>query len=147
MESPTDRADVQLFAVLRDQRERRARGSRQLWAMTPAQRQAAMWRCELCFAQLQEWTARAPHEVPLLGGELAWIAMHTPEWAEADDPSRPTKVRSRPMPDRIVVEVVAIKRLPLGSNGSRCAIVKWSDGSVGRRFAGTPTYADVRIRG
>ena len=35
------------------------------------------------------------------------------------------------MPDRVVVEVVAIKRLPLGSNGSRCAIVKWSDGSVG----------------
>ena len=24
-----------------------------------------------------------PHEVPLLGGEFAWIAMRTPEWAEA----------------------------------------------------------------
>lgn len=30
-----------------------------------------MWRGELTFHQLQEWTARAPHEVPLIGGELA----------------------------------------------------------------------------
>lgn len=78
-------AAVELTARLLDARERRERGSRELWAMTPAQREAAMWRGELSFHQLQEWTARAPHEVPLLGGELAWIALLTPEWAEADE--------------------------------------------------------------
>jgi hypothetical protein len=25
------------------------------------------------------------HEVPLLGGEFAWIVMRTPEWADAVD--------------------------------------------------------------
>jgi hypothetical protein len=53
--------------------------------MTAAQREAAMWRGELTFLQLREWYARTPHEVPLIGGELPWIAMLTPEWAEADD--------------------------------------------------------------
>lgn len=57
-----------------------------LWAMTAAQRVAAMWRGQLTRYQLSKWTSRAPHEVPLLGGEFAWIAMRTPEWAE---PSRP----------------------------------------------------------
>lgn len=84
----TDRpaqAGAEFAARLHDARERRQRGSRELWAMSAAQREAAMWRGELTFHQLQEWTARAPHEVPLIGGELAWIAVLTPEWAEADD--------------------------------------------------------------
>jgi hypothetical protein len=55
-----------------------------LWAMTAAERVAAMWRGELTRYQLAKWTSRAPHEVPLLGNEFAWIAMRTPEWAEAD---------------------------------------------------------------
>lgn len=54
-----------------------------LWAMSPAQRVAAMWRGELTRRQLSKWTSGAQHEVPLLGGEFAWIAMWTPEWAEA----------------------------------------------------------------
>ena len=66
-----------------DDTERRARESAQLWRMTRSQRTAAMWRGELSYRQLQEWTSLAPDEVPLLGGELAWIAMRTPEWAEA----------------------------------------------------------------
>ena len=44
-----------------------------------------MWRHQLTLSQLREWTARAPHEVPLIGDELAWIAMHDPDWAEAAD--------------------------------------------------------------
>jgi hypothetical protein len=61
---------------------------RRLWAMTPAQRVAAMWRSELTVRQLCQWSSRAPREIPLLGGEFAWIAMHTPEWAEAADDAR-----------------------------------------------------------
>ena len=56
-----------------------------LWAMSPAQRVAAMWRGDLTLFQLTRWSSRAQHEVPLLGGEFAWIVMRTPEWAEAPD--------------------------------------------------------------
>jgi hypothetical protein len=35
------------------------------------------------------------------------------------------------MAEPVVLESVSIERLPLGANGSRRAIVKWSDGSVG----------------
>ena len=56
-----------------------------LWSMTAAEREAAMWRGELTVVQLREWYARAPGEVPLLNGELPWIAVLTPEWAEADE--------------------------------------------------------------
>ena len=55
---------------------------RALWAMTRDERIAAMWRGELTTRQLCQWSSRAQHEVPLLGGEFAWIAMRTPEWAE-----------------------------------------------------------------
>jgi hypothetical protein len=33
--------------------------------------------------------------------------------------------------DRVVVEVVSVEPLPLGASGSRRAVVRWSDGSVG----------------
>ena len=56
-----------------------------LWAMARAERVTAMWRSELTRLQLSKWSSRAPHEVPLLGDEFAWIAMCTPEWAEASD--------------------------------------------------------------
>ncbi len=65
-------------------RARRSPLSRRLWAMSPEERVSAMWRRQLTLSQLREWTARAPHEVPLIGEELAWIAMHDPDWAEAD---------------------------------------------------------------
>jgi hypothetical protein len=55
---------------------------RALWAMTRDERIAAMWRGELTTRQLCQWSSRAQHEVPLLGGEFAWIAMRTPEWVE-----------------------------------------------------------------
>ena len=35
------------------------------------------------------------------------------------------------VPDPVVLEVIAIEPLPVGASGSRRAVVKWSDGSVG----------------
>lgn len=55
-----------------------------LWAMTPSERVDAMWRGELTLAQLTRWSSRRPTEVPLIGGEFAWIMIRTPSWAEAD---------------------------------------------------------------
>jgi hypothetical protein len=55
---------------------------RALWAMTRDERIAAMWRGELTTRQRCQWSSRAQHEVPLLAGELAWIVMRTPDWAE-----------------------------------------------------------------
>jgi hypothetical protein len=56
-----------------------------LWAMSPSDRVAAMWRGDLTLYQPSRWSSGAQHEVPLLGGEFAWIVMRTPEWAEAAD--------------------------------------------------------------
>jgi hypothetical protein len=56
-----------------------------LWAMSSTERVAAMWRGELTLYQLSRWSSGAQDEVPLLGGEFAWIVMRTPEWAEAAD--------------------------------------------------------------
>ena len=58
---------------------------RALWAMSRDERIAAMWRGELTTPQLCQWFSRAQHEVPLLGGEFAWIVMRTPDWAEPSD--------------------------------------------------------------
>jgi hypothetical protein len=72
---------------------RRAAQRDALWRMTPAARVAAMWRGELSYFQLCEWSARRPDEVPRIAtdltpsgepGEFAWIVIHTPEWAEAE---------------------------------------------------------------
>jgi hypothetical protein len=57
--------------------------SRSLWSMSPAEREAAMWRGELTPAQLMEWARRAPWEVPTINGEWAFIAASTPEIADA----------------------------------------------------------------
>jgi hypothetical protein len=56
-----------------------------LWAMSSADRVAAMWRGNLTLFQLTRWSSRRPDEVPLIGGEFAYIVMRTPEWAESDD--------------------------------------------------------------
>jgi len=53
-----------------------------LWRMSPDERVSAMQRGELTFAQLREWTAQAPSEVPRdASGEFVWIAVTTPEYA------------------------------------------------------------------
>jgi hypothetical protein len=44
-----------------------------------------MWRGDLTLYQLSRWSSHTQDEVPLLGGEFAWIVMRTPEWAEAAD--------------------------------------------------------------
>jgi hypothetical protein len=33
--------------------------------------------------------------------------------------------------DRTVTEVITVESLPLGTNGSRRALVRWSDGAIG----------------
>ena len=68
-----------------------------LWAMSPAERVAAMWRGDLTLYQLTRWSSRAQHEVPLLGGEFAWIVMRTPEWDEPATDRRDNVVR---LPER-----------------------------------------------
>jgi hypothetical protein len=44
-----------------------------------------MWRGDLTLYPLSRWSSRRQDEVPLLGGEFAWIVMRTSEWAEAAD--------------------------------------------------------------
>jgi hypothetical protein len=91
MTNATDKSNVEaaMAAELARQSQREA-----LWAMTREQREAAMWRRELSFFQLTEWSAKRPLEVPRIAtdltvagepGEFAWIVMMTPEWAEAED--------------------------------------------------------------
>jgi hypothetical protein len=63
----------------------------QLWQMTTSQRVDAMYVGRLSLAQLTAWSARRPDEVPLIGGEFAYIAMRDPEWCEPSRPAgRPT---------------------------------------------------------
>jgi hypothetical protein len=69
---------------------------RALWAMTRDERIAAMWRGDLSLRQLCQWSSRAQPEVPLLGGEFAWIVMSTPDWGRSQQPSRRTTRPRRP---------------------------------------------------
>ena len=64
------------------QRPDRGDAHRALWALSRDERIAAMWRGELTTRQLCQWSSRAQDEIPLLGGEFAWIVMRTPDWAE-----------------------------------------------------------------
>ncbi len=57
----------------------------QLWSMTPTERVTAMYAGRLTLDQLGAWSRRYPKEVPLLNGEFWFIAITTPEIAEADD--------------------------------------------------------------
>lgn len=58
-----------------------------LWAMSVQQRIDAMWAGQLSLSQLTEWSGRRPSQVPLLDGELAYLMMYTPEWAEPAEPA------------------------------------------------------------
>jgi hypothetical protein len=82
--SATEVVDVVLAAHAAQADEDRA-----FFAMTPAQRVAAMWRTMQRDGQpgvrlrtLYRWACRYPDQVPLIDGELPWIATHTPEYAE-----------------------------------------------------------------
>jgi hypothetical protein len=61
--------------------------------MTAAERERAMWAGELSFNQLREWSARRPHEVPLIGNEFAWIVISTADWMEARQDARKREAR------------------------------------------------------
>jgi hypothetical protein len=59
-----------------------------LWAMSLDQRITAMWAGQLSHGQLLEWTHVRPDQIPNLGGEIAWLMMFTPEFAEAAEQHR-----------------------------------------------------------
>jgi hypothetical protein len=67
---------------------RREELSAELWARSADDRVAAMRAGELTWSQLCEWARRRPHEVPMLHGEFEFIAVLTPEWAEAEEGAR-----------------------------------------------------------
>jgi hypothetical protein len=54
--------------------------------MTPEQRLEAMFRGEFTYAQLGHWSARYPHEVPIVNGEFWWIVAHLDDVLEPDEP-------------------------------------------------------------
>jgi len=60
---------------------------RRVWRMTAEQRVAAMYAGELSFHQLCAWSSRYPDQVPVLDGELWFLAVLTPELADAQTPS------------------------------------------------------------
>ena len=56
---------------------------RRLWAMTADERRAAMYAGRLSMRLCFHWASRAPREVPLLNGEFWFVAIKTPEIADA----------------------------------------------------------------
>ncbi len=56
-----------------------------LWAMTADERRAAMFAGRLSLRLCLHWANHAPREVPLLNGEWWFIAVDTPEVADADE--------------------------------------------------------------
>jgi hypothetical protein len=56
-----------------------------MWRMSADERRAAAYRGELSLGEMLKWASRHPREVPLLNGEFFFIAVLTPEVAEADD--------------------------------------------------------------
>ncbi len=57
--------------------------SRKLWTMSAAEQAAAMQAGRLTLRQCFELARKAPERVPLLNGEYWFIAIATPEVAEA----------------------------------------------------------------
>jgi hypothetical protein len=60
----------------------RAERLRPLWEMSPAQRVVAMRRGELSYERLAAWSSRHPEQIPMINGELEWIAAKMPEVCE-----------------------------------------------------------------
>jgi hypothetical protein len=55
-----------------------------MWGMTPAERLLAARRGDFTLGELLKWASRAAHEVPLVNGEFAFIALLT---ADAERPA------------------------------------------------------------
>ena len=66
--------------------------SRELWAMSKAERIEAMNAGRLSLAQLAEWTGARPDQVPRIGNEFAWLVFRDPVWCE---PARPASEIAR----------------------------------------------------
>jgi predicted mannosyl-3-phosphoglycerate phosphatase (HAD superfamily) len=75
----------QMMARLAAERASRRERSKALWEMSQEEREAEMWAGRLTWGQLFEWAKRAPHEIPLINGEWAFIAAYMPEVAEASE--------------------------------------------------------------
>ncbi len=60
---------------------------RRVWRMTAEQRVAAMYAGELSFHQLCAWSSRYRDQVPVLNGEFWFLAVLTPELADAQTPN------------------------------------------------------------
>ena len=70
-----------LLGVPPSRRERRE----WLWRMTAEPRVAAMYAGELSLADRLAWAVRYPDKPPTINGEWAFIAIRTPDVAEADE--------------------------------------------------------------
>jgi hypothetical protein len=57
-----------------------------MWAMSPAARLLAARRGDFTLGELLKWASRAPHEVPMVNGEFAFIALLTAD-ADAERPA------------------------------------------------------------
>lgn len=78
---PLDRRPRGILAAL-DARPATDEELHELWTMTPAERAEAMYGRRLSLPQLIAWGRRRPEEVPLIGGEFAWLVMRDPVWCE-----------------------------------------------------------------
>ncbi len=74
---PTEAPAFQLAPLGRT--PKRKEQSATLWAMTRAERIAAMRAGVLSMQQCCEWAARRPHEVPLVNDEFEFIAAYDAE--------------------------------------------------------------------
>ena len=69
---------------------------RRLWATTADERRAAMYAGTLSLRLCFHWANHAPHEVPVLNGEFWFIAIKTPEVADATEANVTTRREDRP---------------------------------------------------
>ena len=69
-----------------------------LWAMTADERREEMFAGRLSFRLCFHWANHAPHEVPLLNGEWWFIAVETPEVADAHEQSAAARPEDPPCP-------------------------------------------------
>jgi len=56
-----------------------------MWALTPAERLAAARRGQFTLGEMLRWAARRPQEVPLVAGELFFIAALSADNESDDD--------------------------------------------------------------
>src|SRR5512133_3228665 len=65
-----------------------------MWAMTRDERVRAMRAGRLSLRLCLHWASRAPHEVPLVDGEWAFVAAHLADVVDHRDDQRPRVLES-----------------------------------------------------